>query len=76
MGKRKYCEDCQEDGLNIPYDGYYWSFSDERYKQKDINFIVSECSARELRQNFKAKLHYVWLVALFHIASEEEKQWI
>ncbi|WP_186823441.1 hypothetical protein [Spiroplasma phoeniceum] len=20
MEKRKYCEDCQEDGLNIPYD--------------------------------------------------------
>ncbi|WFH01052.1 hypothetical protein M1771_03905 [Spiroplasma citri] len=40
MGKRKYCEDCQEDGLNIPYDGYYWSFSDERYKQKKILILL------------------------------------
>ncbi|WFG97229.1 hypothetical protein M1771_04300 [Spiroplasma citri] len=67
MGKRKYCEDCQEDGLNIPYDGYYWSFSDKRYTQKEIDFIVGECSARELRQNFKAKLHYVCASCLIGI---------
>ncbi|QIA71985.1 hypothetical protein GL981_11860 (plasmid) [Spiroplasma citri] len=58
MGKRKYCEDCQE---RIKYSLWWllWSFSDERYTQKEIDFIGGECSARELRQNFKAKLHCV-----------------
>ncbi|APE74649.1 hypothetical protein [Spiroplasma citri] len=75
MGKRKYCKDCQEDGLNIPYDGYYWSFSDERYTQKEINFIVSECNwlffllIMLFRQSIISSKFSMWLLIISSIFS-------
>ncbi|WP_253301424.1 hypothetical protein [Spiroplasma endosymbiont of Phyllotreta cruciferae] len=60
MANRKYWEDCQEDNYyKVIGDSIVWIFPDDRYTQEEINFIVNECSSRELRQNFKAKQRYV-----------------